>query len=357
MVTASDVEADAFCNRRCPRRITFATEFSGLDAPAMAIANMSIKADQLFATDSMECCRRVSKDYHHKKQVFDDIRSRDVDSLPPVHYYHYSPPCTTFSPEGKRAGASSPIGRLWKPSVKYIIKKKPRLISYEMVPGILKKPHKPELKKMISTLKRAGYTCHLKVLNTRQHGIAQRRRRLYMVGALAWRRPFTWPAPVPVKWTAQRIVVKSADDDGHRLPPKSTQKNMIRQRTLVKRAYKRLLKDGINPATCITFTDIGCSLKRATHASGEMPCVTARRGQCLDYWISTCGRRITLHELGQFQGLTPDTIDALVGLGIRPRKVGEMLGNALSLNVIERVLGRALWSAGLVGQLPEDRWS
>ena len=99
--------------RRCPRRVTFATEFSGLNAPAFALKGMSVKCALMFDTDIKRACRQISSAYHEANQVFGDITTRNVDILPSVHYYHFSPPCISYSAEGKQDGAGANVGRLW----------------------------------------------------------------------------------------------------------------------------------------------------------------------------------------------------------------------------------------------------
>ena len=39
------------------------------------------------------------------------------------------------------------------------------------------------------------------------------------------------------------------------------------------------------------------------------------------------------------------------------RKIGEALGDAMTQNILERVLGRLLYSAGLLPHAPRDVWA
>jgi hypothetical protein len=43
--------------------------------------------------------------------------------------------------------------------------------------------------------------------------------------------------------------------------------------------------------------------------------------------------------------------------GISPAQMGHMLGNAMSVNVLARILPRVLFAAGMIGALPTDRWA
>ena len=62
----------------------------------------------------------------------------------------------------------------------------------------------------------------------------------------------------------------------------------------------------------------------------------------------------TLNELFHLQGLSEKA--CAWQTVISPRQMGKMLGNTMSLNVCERVLGRLLTAAGLVRKCPPDRW-
>ena len=48
---------------------------------------------------------------------------------------------------------------------------------------------------------------------------------------------------------------------------------------------------------------------------------------------------------------------ACVCVELLARQVGAALGDAMSQNVLERVLGRLLWCAGLLKKQPVDRWA
>eukprot|EP00959_Pyramimonas_sp_CCMP1952_P273359 5713646-Pyramimonas_sp.AAC.1 len=88
-----------------------------------------------------------------------------------------------------------------------------------------------------------------------------------------------------------------------------------------------------------------------------MPCLTATRCADFGYWLSPVGRRINIKEMLNFQGFRESDVDGWQASGISERGLAHMLGNGLSLNVAERVIGRALWSAGLVASRPADRWA
>ncbi len=55
------------------------------------------------------------------------------------------------------------------------------------------------------------------------------------------------------------------------------------------------------------------------------------------------------------QGFDPAEL-GFVEAGISAPQAGHMLGNAMSLNIVERVLARASWCTGLTSTMPKDRW-
>eukprot|EP00959_Pyramimonas_sp_CCMP1952_P426793 8938826-Pyramimonas_sp.AAC.1 len=88
-----------------------------------------------------------------------------------------------------------------------------------------------------------------------------------------------------------------------------------------------------------------------------LPCMTATRAMAMDWWVSPRGGRITIQELFAFQGFRPESYKKWSKLGITDRQIAKMLGNSMSVCVIERVLVEALWAAGLVTEKPVDRWA
>lgn len=81
----------------------------------------------------------------------------------------------------------------------------------------------------------------------------------------------------------------------------------------------------------------------------KCPCLTrGPRG----HWVAHRGRYLRLAEAARFQGMSPRNCRVVV----TDRQFSAQLGNAMSVNVVERVLARALPAAGLAEELP-DRWA
>ena len=147
-------------------------------------------------------------------------------------------------------------------------------------------------------------------MNAAQHGLPQRRVRLYMVAVLrGFSHRFRWPKRVPLKITAQDIIYASASDNARRLPPKGASLNAWRQRALVKLSHAALRHDGVRAHHRLVFTDIGCTYARAMKGTVDMmPTLTATRCAALEYWVSLRGGRISLEELMRFQGVEPEEV-------------------------------------------------
>ena len=86
----------------------------------------------------------------------------------------------------------------------------------------------------------------------------------------------------------------------------------------------------------------------------KLPCLTAARGAQGSFHISTKHRMTTIHELGRLQGWHTLPIDKVLGKGAKVSALGRALGNGMSVNVLHRLLPRALWSAGLLERKTRD---
>ena len=115
----------------------------------------------------------------------------------------------------------------------------------------------------------------------------------------------------------------------------------------------RIVSDGGDPIQDAYFIDIESSVKFAGPPREYLGCLTAARGKTRGWWVTNRGRRLSLAEIFRFQGFNLNDFSTK---GIRQSDLGHMAGNAMSTNVIERLLSRALYHASLTTAYVADPW-
>jgi DNA (cytosine-5)-methyltransferase 1 len=93
-----------------------------------------------------------------------------------------SPPCTAFSFIGRRRGTADPAGALSESCVRFICSQRPQWFVLENVPGIFTINEGRLFRWMLNQFSQCGYNCSWRVLNAESFGVAQRRRRMFLVG-------------------------------------------------------------------------------------------------------------------------------------------------------------------------------
>ena len=104
-------------------------------------------------------------------------------------------PCQPYSTQGKGRGLADPRGRVFHAIPAILRAKRPAAFILENVASLGNKKHRRSHDRIVAALETAGYAVRETVLNAREFGLPQSRRRLFMVG---FRRslgtvPFTWP--------------------------------------------------------------------------------------------------------------------------------------------------------------------
>ena len=61
-------------------------------------------------------------------------------------------------------------------------------------------------------------------------------------------------------------------------------------------------------------------------------------------------------EVAKLEGVPGKVVEAMVRAMDNQRTVAKAIGDAMSINVLMRLLPRALQAAGLLGELPLDVW-
>jgi DNA (cytosine-5)-methyltransferase 1 len=98
-------------------------------------------------------------------------------------------PCQSFSVAGLRKGLDDPRGNLMLTYVAIAARYKPRWLVWENVPGVLSSNRGRDFGTLLAALGKIGYGFAYRVLDAQYFGVAQRRRRVFVVGYLGdWRR-------------------------------------------------------------------------------------------------------------------------------------------------------------------------
>ena len=106
----------------------------------------------------------------------------DSERLHPIDVLAGGTPCQSFSVAGLRQGLSDPRGNLMLTYLAIAERFKPRWIVWENVPGVLSSNRGRDFGTFLGALAKLGYGWAYRVLDAQWFGLAQRRRRVFVVG-------------------------------------------------------------------------------------------------------------------------------------------------------------------------------
>ena len=113
---------------------------------------------------------------------FNDARKINPKELPDIDLITGGFPCQSFSIAGRRKGFEETRGTLFFEIARIASAKKPKYLFLENVPGLLSHDRGRTFKTILSSLDELGYDVTWQVLNSKDFGVPQSRKRLYIVG-------------------------------------------------------------------------------------------------------------------------------------------------------------------------------
>lgn len=150
----------------------------------------------------------------HRRYPRDEFRG-------PIDCVFGGPSCQGFSVIGPRDPGDR-RNALVHEFVRIVVGLRPRWFVLENVPGLVSPAYREVLAKIYSALRAGGYrVADPWVLNARDYGVPQERKRVFVVGARSDQSLPEWPARM-----AERITVAAALDD---LPPLSRFRRLLRE--------------------------------------------------------------------------------------------------------------------------------
>ena len=128
---------------------------------------------------------------HHYPDVpcHGDFTDITEDDYGPIDLLVGGTPCQSFSVAGLRGGMDDDRGNLALEFIKLAQRKRPQWLVWENVPGVLSSNGGRDFGSFLGALAEIGYGFAYRVLDAQFFGVAQRRRRVFVVGYLGdWRR-------------------------------------------------------------------------------------------------------------------------------------------------------------------------
>ena len=112
---------------------------------------------------------------------YPDARTIDPDTMPDFDLLCGGFPCQAFSTAGKRLGFEDSRGTLFFEIARLAAARRPPYLLLENVPGLLSHDKGRTFTAILSTLSDLGYGIEWLVLNSKDFGVPQSRRRVYIV--------------------------------------------------------------------------------------------------------------------------------------------------------------------------------
>lgn len=130
---------------------------------------------------------RAYRAVHNVKEnevFYEDATTIIPEEMPQFDLLCAGFPCQPFSVAGKRKGFDDKRGTMFFEIARVAEKRRPAYLLLENVPGLLSHDQGRTFTAILSTLSELGYHVEFQVLNSKDFGVPQSRKRLYIVGYL-----------------------------------------------------------------------------------------------------------------------------------------------------------------------------
>jgi DNA (cytosine-5)-methyltransferase 1 len=285
---------------------------------------------------------------------YPDARTLDPATLPDFDLLCGGFPCQSFSNAGKRKGFDDARGTLFFELARLAEARRPSYLLFENVPGLLSHDQGRTFTTILTTLHGLGYGLEWMVLNSKDFGPPQSRRRVYIVGYLDPRCagkilpvPSTGGAPLvqilggsqgsrvyDARGVARTLTAQSGGISGktglYFVDENNPQKDVLYIKEATKKGYKAAFPgDSVNLAYATSNTRRGRVGHEIAHTL-ETSCaqgVVLRSGRI---------RRLMPRECLRLQGFAEDQIDRLLAV-TSDAQAYKQAGNSVTVDVIEAI--------------------
>ena len=190
------------------RPLTYISLCSGIEAASVAWLPLGWKPI-CFAEIDPFASLVLQKHYSDVPNVGDITKLDGTPFKDTVDVLIAGTPCQDFSTLGSKHGLAGEKSGLAYHFIRLVQEIKPKWFVWENVPGAFSTNQRRDFYTFIKALEECGYSLAWRVLNARHFGVAQQRRRIFLVGHLG-----DWQAPTEVLFESedlQRYVTETEE--------------------------------------------------------------------------------------------------------------------------------------------------
>lgn len=160
---------------------------SGIEAASVAWHPLGWRASFLSEIEAFP--RAVLAHHYPDTPIHGDFTTIAAGQYDPIDLLVGGTPCQSFSIAGLRGGLDDDRGNLALEYLRLADRLRPRWLVWENVPGVLSSNGRRDFGAILGGMVELGYGFAYRVLDAQFFGVAQRRRRVFVVGYLGdWRR-------------------------------------------------------------------------------------------------------------------------------------------------------------------------
>jgi DNA (cytosine-5)-methyltransferase 1 len=228
---------------------------------------------------------------------------KDLKNLPEADLVIGGPPCQGFSTANPKRAFDDPRNLMFKEYARIIKEVEPKVFVLENVSGMMTMKGGDVFKLIKKELKSCGYNLYDKLLNAKDFGVPQSRRRVFIVGVRKdYKQKFKFPDPI-IKdenyiTVGETINTSIKEKDKNHSIGKLTELNQERLKHIPPGGSMRNVPEHLQ-----NNSDLNRSMRRL---HPDKPSHTIVHNNCDHYYHPTEERRITIREMARIQGY-PDS--------------------------------------------------
>lgn len=304
------------------KRLKVLSLFSGIGAFEEALKNINIDID-IIAYSEIE--NFISKSYSiiHKideNKNLGDIKKINIKNIQKFDLVTYGFPCQDITAIGKQQGleidSETRSSLVWE-VLKIIECYRPKFCIGENVKALVGSKFKKDFLKIIERLNELGYTTYYKVLNSKNFGVPQNRERVYIVSIRNdIKTDFEFLDSTD---SSKRLIdILEMGQEYSEDYYFANLKGFINKKSIFKKRFE-ILNPYTNISRCLTTKSCKATITNTYIA---------------DYYGI---RGLTERECFKLQGFNPGYIKILKENGISKNKLYYMIGNSITVNVLEMI--------------------